>query len=207
MTCLRPCSSVVGPLLVTFCLAVAIPAKAQQPAEVFGVTIGLNASTLTQSPLLADGGDTNRRLGIVGGGYGVWHLYEHLKLQGEALLSLKGAETDTSKVRITYLEVPILARWNFRAWNGRTPFALGGPALAFKLDASASQAGSSRDVGSEIENFDLGWVLGAGLDFDQFVVDARYTWGILNVPRGNPADADRIRNGAFSVLVSLPLRR
>lgn len=192
-------------ILTLVTLVVPTRAAAQQPAEQVGAKIGLNLSTLSQSAGVPD--EVNRRIGLAAGGFGVWHLVRGLRLQGEALLSLKGAEAEGSKIRITYLEVPVMARWNLSPSGNRRFHVMGGAALAFKLDASVTADGQSEDVGDEIENLDLGWVVGGGVQIGQVILDARYTWGAMNVPRELAGAADTVKNSVFSVMVGLPFWR
>jgi hypothetical protein len=184
------------------------PAWAQEGLQEFGMKAGVNFSTLKfGDPEVVEGDEPNRRAGFTAGIYLARRVHRALAFQGEALVWVKGAEFDSEKLRLTYLEVPLLARINLRQPIDHPVHLLTGPALAFKLDASATFDGVSVDVGGDFENFDVGWVLGGGVDFDSFVIDARYVWGLLNAPRGVPVNAPKIRNESFAIMVGLTLGR
>lgn len=183
-------------------------AWAQEGLQEFGMKAGVNFSTLKfGDPEVTEGDDPNRRAGFTAGVYLARRIHRALSFQGEALIWVKGAEFETSKLRLTYFEVPLLARINLRQPIANPVHLLTGPALAFKLDASATFDGVSVDVGGDYENFDVGWVAGGGVDFDSFVIDARYVWGLLNAPRGVPVNAPKIRNETFVIMVGLKLGR
>jgi len=82
-----------------------------------------------------------------------------------------------------------------------------GPSLGFKVDASQSAPLLSDDVGTNIENFYIGWLVGVGVSVDNFVIEGRHTCGFLNVPRNISANDPRIRNETFAIMVSLRLGR
>lgn len=174
-------------------------------AQSVGVKIGVNFSNLTFDEDEATGPATDRRAGFSGGMFLTRHVWRWLAVQGEALMTVKGAEAEQTKIRLTYLEVPLLARASLST-PARTPIHLfTGPALAFKIDASESDALGSRDIGATIANFDAGWVIGGGVDLAEFVFDVRYTWGLLSVPKDAPPESKKVRNESFTIMAGMKI--
>jgi hypothetical protein len=180
-------------------------AFAQDPSQEYGMKAGVNFSTLTFTDADPRSVDDGRRAGLVAGVYLTRSVWRALGVQGEALLSLKGTDAGDTSLRVTYFEVPLLGRIDFDAPIEAPIHVVFGPSLGFKLDASQSAPLFSDDVGTDIENFDIGWLAGAGVTLDSFVIEGRYTWGFLNVPRGVLVDEPRIRNETFAIMVSLRL--
>ena len=64
-------------------------------------------------------------------------------------------------------------------------------------------SGDSIDVGADFERFDVGIVVGAGMDIGQWiVVDGRYNWGLLDVNR-NPDVTASIKNRALTFMAGV----
>lgn len=184
------------------------PAEGQVVVQQSGVKAGVTFASLAFDAQDSDAPAISRRAGFTAGLFAVRDLRPRLGLQVEALLSVKGAEFEADHLRITYLELPTLARYTFDAdvlWSSPL-HVVTGPALAFKLDAARSTGGESRSAGSEIRALDVGWIVGAGIDRDGFLVDLRYTWGLVDVVRVD-AGAAKGRNTALSLMVGLRIPR
>jgi hypothetical protein len=194
-----------GGLTIVFLTAAGTPAGAQLiTVQQSGVKAGLAFTNLT-FPDGDESPETDARAGFTGGVFAVKDLRRGLAIQAEALISAKGATFEDSRLRITYLEFPGLLRYNLaiRALERNPIHLLTGPALAFKIDAALSGDGTSEDVGEDIKSVDVGWVLGAGLDRDAFVVELRYTWGLADVTRDGDAPPDTVRNRSFAIVLGL----
>lgn len=168
-------------LLATLAFAVLLPssAAAQNSPMTFGVLGGATWSGIStkddvnlkevwgaQAGVFADQGFTSN----VGG-------------RIEVLVSQRGAKNDVTKatMRIAYLDVPVLLRvgntssnsLHFHAFTGLTP--------GFKLKVDEDLGGLSSDITPAVKSFDLGWVIGAGVEQHAWMFDARYTFGLVNV--------------------------
>jgi hypothetical protein len=186
-------------------------------AQQAGLKAGINAASLT--PEEDEDPDTSRRIGAVAGLWVSAPLTSRVSFQVEGLFSEKGVKIDTTpfapgtsaEVRLRYLEFPLLARGDVGA-RGSTArfFVLGGAAPAFKLSARAKAEfdgdEQTRDIGDEIEAFDLGLVGGAGIAVGRALIEARYTHGLLHINTDDNGDEDRIKNRVFSVAVGVRLR-
>lgn len=195
-------------------LAVSLLLPASAAAQEVGVKAGINAAMIT--PLEDETPDISWRLGPVGG---VWiraPLGDRLSLQAEGLFSEKGVRWEfgtfaTVKIRVRYLEIPLLARADFGPpASTRRFFAVGGAAPAFRLSArtTAESGGQefSRDSDDDVYGVDVGLVGGLGLEFGRAQVEARYTHGLRHINTDDNGEEDRMRNRVFSVTLGVRLR-
>ncbi|MCM2267545.1 MAG: PorT family protein [Elusimicrobiales bacterium] len=181
-----------------------------------GLKAGLNISQFTGSDA---GGDQVQRAGLIAGGYLVFPVQLAFKVQVEALISSKGSiyKWDVlgtpyeSIIKLTYLEVPVLARFDFASRSAARSALLIGPSLGIKVSATEE----SRTVGdstsgdiSNIRTFDPGLVLGGVLDIKtekgSVTLEARYTMGLSTIYEGS-TDAD-VRNSAASIILGYKFR-
>ena len=129
--------------------------------------------------------------------------------QVEGLYSQRGAKDNSegseTKLRVTYIDVPVLARFGTSSASGMRFHVFTGPQASFLLSAEArnDDLDLTIDLKDEVESFDLGWTLGAGLEANRFLVDARYTMGLKNMSK----DADNdIKNRTFTVMVGFRIK-
>ncbi len=164
-------------------------------------------------------------------------LLPFISLQPEILYSEKGAKIDMpfdefdffdefgsasvdASIDLAYLEVPVLLRAGFPI-PGFSPFVYAGPAFAFNLSAEMNydidvtvngmqfSESESEDIKDDIKSFDLGFVLGGGLEFGlpmlKLHAEIRYTMGlsnILDIENNNNDDID-LKNGVVSLMVGV----
>ncbi|MCP4726186.1 MAG: PorT family protein, partial [bacterium] len=88
-------------------------------------------------------------------------------------------------ITLTYVDIPILLRYNVQNDSKVKPWFAVGPMLSFNMDGTFEIATDDQDV-DDWESFDFGITWGAGADFEFFefgkvVVDLRYTIGFMNV--------------------------
>src|SRR5262249_55093001 len=117
-------------------------------------------------------------------------------------------------IRLNYLEVPVLARWNFTSSSSVTPHLYAGPAIAFRTGCSLSLSAQGASLSSEctelesdeggqlnISKIGFGVVVGGGLSFDlgarRATVGARYDAGLKNIVSSGEA-----KNRTLSILAS-----
>lgn len=201
---MRICALVLGGIL-----AFGTAARAQDVQV--GVKGGVNLANLEFE---AEGVDVNfeRRTGFVGGLFVVWPLGGQVGLQTEALYSQRGAEIEdpdvdaTGKVKLDYLEVPVLLRLSTPASSGTSFHVFAGPSLGFRVRArgegTVGNFTETEDLSDEIEKFDLGLSIGAGADFNRLIVDGRYTWGLSNLNKDD-SDNVEVKNRTFSVMLGI----
>jgi hypothetical protein len=197
----RPLAVVVAVLLS---IPAAVSAQSASPSKsntssplapgeiVAGIKGGLNVSNITED------GFTSRN-GLVLGGYARRGVNEQFALQAEALLSQQGASINDITLKFTYLQVPVLGVMTFSG-NSAKPFIYGGPSIGLKLSSKGEEDGDSFDLSAS--GTDLSLVLGAGLDFTKFSVDARYMMGLKDVD----STGDVAKHRVFSIMVGYRLK-
>jgi hypothetical protein len=190
------------------------PATAQQ--RQVGAKAGAMSASLKYSAPSEDPG-FGHRLFVGGGAFFVQPLKGPLALQLEGLYMPKGAETSetlgstevTTTLIFDYFEIPALARVSLARSSARNIYVFGGPFSAIRLHAKFRQAagrpvtsGVTTDISSDVKRFDFGMEGGGGVDVSRhLVVDARYSWGLVDINKGIPTAAQGIRNRTFAVLV------
>jgi hypothetical protein len=197
----------IAPLVV---LLLAAPAAAQQ--RQFGIKAGPVISAIDVEPEDADYGT---RVSGTFGGFFVLPVSETFALQLEALYSAKGGKgtsdlvQETLKIKLDYVEFPILARITASRSASRSIFLFGGVAPAIRTSAKSefsttvngTSYGESIDVGQDYDHFDIALVVGGGVDIGPYIViDGRYSWGLMNVYK-NPEVESEVRNRALAFTV------
>jgi len=180
-------------------------------AQEVGVKGGFSSSSLhIIDDVEGDQPFLRSRPGFVGGLYGVKSLGSsgRFGIQAEGLISMKGARFDDGdedgRVALTYLELPVLARFNLTTAQRIGVHLLTGPAFAFRLAASGEEeGGESENLEEGIKPTDVGWTIGGGVNVGKAVIDVRYTHGLLDIGRG---EAPPMKNRAVSVMVGFRLR-
>lgn len=173
----------------------------------FGVKAGVNSSTLSTDD---DALDVSSRWGAAAGLFAGRNISENVGIQLEGLFSQRGAKDSTSgsdtTLRLTYLDVPLTARFGSTTSNNVHFHAFTGPQLGIKLSAKAKDdfLGTEIDLDDEVKSWDFGWTVGAGVEMNKISLDARYTMGLTNI---DDSDTDAsIKNRTFTVLLGYRFR-
>jgi hypothetical protein len=195
---------------MVLCLVLGASTAARAQETVFGVKAGINYANLN-----FDGDDANvnfdQRIGFVGGLFMVWPASSKGALQIEALYSQKGTSIDNEDgkgaLKIDYLDIPVLARFSSGPANKTSFHVFGGPSLGFKMRANATgdftdDGSDDQDIGDDVETFDFGMVVGAGVDFGKMTLDARQSWGLSNIVK-DPDDDEKVKTRTFSVMLGI----
>ena len=196
-------------IVLAFVLAIPTVAAAQDPAMSFGVKGGLNVSNIKVSfddaDITSDG-----RAGFLFGFFMARDFNPRAGIQVEALFSQKGGEfsidddlgfNDDASFKLSYLEFPVLARINFPV-SANTVRVLAGPTFAFNVNESIKVGDVTLD-GDEVplKPFEMGFALGGAVEIRKFIIDARYTWGLLDINDSDDEDEPTVKNNAFSFSV------
>jgi hypothetical protein len=214
---LRPIARIATAALIVGALL--FPARASAQHLTFGAEGGLNIanvnlttsdSTITFSPDSRKGA----AVGVFLGG----DFVPYLGVIVEALYSQKGATVNitssafpgfkqSSEVKVGYIEVPLLVRANVPASSNVIVHLFAGPSFAWKVhdsvsttttDPSGSVTTESDDV--SVRKFDSGIVGGVGIHIHHFLIDGRYTWGLININKDSGGDEPEIKTRTFSLL-------
>ena len=158
-----------------------------------GVKAGVNLSNLELT-----GGATNNRTGFVGGAFGQYPLSELFTIQLEALYSQKGFQRASLggvsdwDMKSDYLEFPLTVAFEIPMPNLKPYFYAG---VSWNI-LMASEIQNSETGGEWVDNKDglksstVNLVLGLGLRFGSFNVDARINHGNGNLIASDTSDLE-----------------
>ena len=80
-----------------------------------------------------------------------------------------------------------------------------GPSFATRLSGETESTVEGQhgvdDIDNDFTRFDLGVVVGAGVEFGRLIVDGRYNWGLLDVDK--QVDESTIRNRSFAFMTGV----
>lgn len=165
-----------------------------------GFKFGINEATFKIKPDQPD--NVGKLQGFAFGIYVPSPANAKAKFQTEILYSEKGAKDKNSgeKVKLTYLDVPILERIKV---SGDSPVHVHvhvGPVLSyrFKVDSTAPESGI--ETKADTKAYDVGIAIGGDVDTKFLEFDVRYTMGFINILK-NPVGDEKIRNSMLSFLV------
>lgn len=167
-------------LLILAIVALAsLTASAQQEVGTWSVTpkVGFNLATVTDT-------DYGMRFGVVTGADLTYQLQEKFALTAGAFYSMQGAKEKengaTLTMKLDYINVPILA--NFYVIPGLAIKAGLQPGFNVGHKMKGEYDGSSGETDiPHFKSFDLSIPIGASYEFNDFVIDARYNFGLTKL--------------------------
>jgi hypothetical protein len=177
----------------------AAPATAQMR---LGGVVDLNfASLTTDDSEFADYVGTLMRLGV--GGVLEYGINDKLSFVTEPMLLGKGAKGDAAfegytldvKVKLSYFELPLLAKYTLSDTGKAQPYLLAGPTIGFKTGAKVvakvgggedgEDTSDTEDISEEVSGTDLGLAFGGGVSMPvasgRAFVEAQYVLGLANI--------------------------
>ncbi len=164
----------------------------------FGFRGGLNFANLND---IDD--DFSSRTGLMMGGYFNFLIPNSpVSIQPEILYTQKGFESGNATIQLDYVEVPVLAKFDFIIDSNITPHVYFGPYIGFNVNAEIDGENTliegETDIDDAVVGTDFGVVVGGGVDFGQFNAGVRYGAGLSEVFE----DLDG-KNGVFSVIAGV----
>ena len=157
-----------------------------------------------------EGVDTSQRIGFVAGGFLTFNFGGGFMLQPEVLYTQKGVKLDTRvdefgsnfKIRVDYLEVPVLARLTFgKVLRG---YVFGGPSMNFRMSAKSEidvlGEKEEEDISEDVERFEFAVVFGGGIEIGPVLFEGRWSEGLTDiaiVEAGDPAADLKTRTMMF----------
>lgn len=192
----------------------ALPARAAQVTG--GLKTGLNISDFVGSD--ASSGDNKAPAsGLAIGGYLIFPLRNaSFRVQTECLISVKGATYKgdvlgshyESRIKLTYLEIPVLARFDIESRSGAKPALLLGPYFGIKVSATSESHSIGYSDTSNVDNiraFDPGVMLGGTVDIPAgrgaITLDARYSRSLSTISESTGGRTPDIKNSVISILL------
>lgn len=152
--------------------------------------------------------DATSRTGMRIGAWASMDLNAKFSIQPEFVLSGKGSKwpDEDASIKISYLQIPILAQYRLTTGKTVNPYLLAGPALSFKAGCNLQVEGSDYACNEEttaVSSTDFGMILGGGVHIGRAQVSLRYDLGLANIN----GDGDAVvKNRAFSVAVGYGFR-
>ena len=183
----------------------ATPTRAQEVKGGFSMAT-IHFSPESGSPELSS---TKSLTGFVGGVSFLAMAVDRGGWQVEVLVHQKGARNllrVDDRLRLTYLEVPVLMHMDFYQRDPRALFFVVGVAPAVKVRAWYEDEGVEKSVTDDIEDFDVGLVAGAGVDLRHLTLEARYTWGLRSAFQDGELEGT-FKNRTFTFTIGLRLGR
>lgn len=187
-----------GLLLILSAALAQAQSEPTQPTTV-GVVAGINLAKLAGDDI----SHADTRIGFLGGVTLSLPMAPQWSFAPELTYSTKGVKdsdgTFTSTVKLSYVEIPALIRFDAATSGGVKPFLLGGPALAFKAGCSIEthESGVTATVdcdkvgGTSFNAVDVGAMFGGGLAFDAggrtMRLGVRYDFGFIDIESNGSA--------------------
>lgn len=156
--------------IVLSCLS----AKAQ--SEVGTITlqpkVGINLASMT------DAEDSKMKVGLAAGVEGEYQVSNLIGVSAGVMYSMQGVKGESdAKIKQDYINIPILA--NFYVAKGLALKA--GIQPAFLVSSKTSDGNEEVDSKDICNSFDFSIPVGASYEYSNFVLDARYNFGITKV--------------------------
>lgn len=183
------------------CLVIAVCFTTQQArAQVdFGVRGGVNFASFNDASL-----DVGSNTGFMGGFYVQYSIANSpIVIQPEILYSQKGAEYESQAGTVTanlnYIEIPVLAKFNYVLDGPLTPYVAAGPYVGFLISSSQEASGKipAEGLNDEFKTVDFGVAVGAGINYKRFNLGVRYDAGLTTVFDADDASA---KNGNIAII-------
>jgi hypothetical protein len=156
----------------------------------YGIRAGVNFANLTNT-------NASRRVGFMAGLYGNFLISNSkVSFQPEIFYTQKGVKKDvqgtTGKIRLDYIEIPLLLKYNFMTKGPVIPGIYVGPYVGFNVKSdvavSSANANGSVDIGDNTKSTDFGIVVGGSVGFGHINVGIRYGFGLVNVFKDESSD-------------------
>lgn len=161
--------------------------------------VGMTLANCTNSD-----GETDMKPGLIAGGEAMYQITDVIAVSGGLFFAqegCKGKEDGASiKLNNNYINVPILVNAyvapGLAVKLGLQPAFL----LSAKMSASAKGNSVSMDFKDVYNTFDLAMPIGLSYEFKNFVVDARYNFGLTNIIK-EANTSDNSKNSVFQFMV------
>lgn len=168
-----------------------------QNQGIWGAEAGVNFANINGDPDF----DTSARTGFLLGVYYKFLLADGpFYLQPELLYSQKGYKGASGETtyKFDYIAAAALVSCYFTSEKSLVPFVKAGPYLGFNTSSKVEfDDGGKRDADG-VNNIDLGVILRAGVQINQFEIGARLSQGITKLADDDEFDAKNFVFGLFA---------
>jgi hypothetical protein len=163
--------------------------------------------------------DVTARFGLTGGGFVQFAFNDRFSLQPEMQFVMKGVNLDlednlgSASAKVNYLEFPIFVRFNRSLDDTVSGYVMGGPSFSAKVGTGGTLSGEqgavsgSRDfdIDPAISSRDVGLAFAGGLEWQKFLIEARYVLGLTDIATDIYQHDDALKNRSFSIMFGLRL--
>lgn len=122
-----------------------------------------------------------------------------LAKKGMTLSATSEGETESEKIGITYLQIPVLGAYRYNLSEGWNVTAKAGPYFGYALSAKASYNGQKEDFSDNINKFEIGLDFGLELEHHRYCFGFEFERGFTSIT-DEPEDGD-IFNAALYVTI------
>lgn len=198
--------------ILTLALVLAISAMAQDPVKGltgagFKAGVVMAKATGDNIDLIADENDVDIKslMGFAVGGFIEYSFSPSIAIQPEILYNTKGVKFEqgdvTDKVTMTYMQIPVLLKFNIPTAGNFDPFIYAGPSVGILLSANDKLEGTDDDYDEDIKDsfkstdFTAVLGLGAGIPMGtsgQLTFEFRYDMGLTNVAEDMVVDTETV---------------
>lgn len=151
---------------------------------IWGIKAGLNLADLTGDEIE----EKEKRITAGGGIFLDILITEYFSVRPEMLYIPKGvraSELENSGINLSYVEVPLLAKFRLPNESAFSPGFFLGPYVGIITKAEIEIANISTNIKNDMKNADFGMVLGAGLDMNAgkgiITVEGRYSFSFSSI--------------------------
>ncbi len=196
--------------VLTLVMLLAISAMAQDPVKGltgagFKAGVVMAKATGDNIDLIADENnvDIKNLMGFAVGGFIEYSFSPSFAIQPEILYNTKGVKFEqgdvTDKVTMTYMQIPVLLKFNIPTAGNFDPFIYAGPSVGILLSAKDKLEGTDDDYDEDIKDsfkstdFTAVLGLGAGIPMGtsgQLTFEFRYDMGLTNVAEDMVVDTE-----------------
>lgn len=177
--------------------SVAMFAQSAAGSVRFTPYVGLSLATMT------NGEGVNIKPGLVAGAEAMYAITDKVGLSGGVFFEMQGCKGKEDGVSVSlnnnYINVPILANVYVAPGLAIKAGLQPGFLVSAKASGSAMGVSASVDMKDAYNTFDLSVPVGLSYEIKNFVIDARYNFGVLNV--FSDADSDSSRNSVFQLML------
>ena len=177
-------------LFLLLICAIALPSAvfAQGLAQK-GLIAGLNLATLSGDDKDMDGISPDSKMGFAAGGFLVFNFTDAVGIRPEVLYSQRGAKYESEgyevKVKLDYIEIPILLQYTVPMEGSVSPIILVGPTLGIKMSAEVETPDGDMELDDYVKGTDFGIQFGAGVLINNMIeISGRYYMGLSTIDDG-----------------------
>ena len=116
--------------------------------------------------------------------------------------------TNALRVGIDYVQVPVLISFMAAKTDTTRLRLFAGPTFAFKAadDAHLTLTGFESDEDRNLKGFDTGLTFGAEIGIKKFLVDLRYTLGLMNINGDADRGGPQVKTRQFSIMFGMYIK-